>query len=164
MANTVITGMEEALAKLRKLDAALQTTITRAGLKAGAEVVLEEAEETSPEKTGLMKSNLKVWGGKVMKKYGSMRVSVGIGQKWWSGPAFYGAFVVLGHRRGSRVGPNMVRGKSHSRSHMVHEKVQNRDWVTGRDFIKAAGTTKASQAAQAVADTIMRGVEQQLKG
>ena len=74
--------------------------IVSKSLRAGAKLEQAAAIAAAPTLTGKLKSNIKVRAGKRTKGY--VTIHVIIGKKWWTGDAFYGAFVEWGHRLGSR--------------------------------------------------------------
>jgi HK97 gp10 family phage protein len=95
-----ITGMEETRKALDNLDREVQKKILRKGLRKGCKVMLRIAKADAPFKTGKLKRNIKIRSGGV--KYGKLRMTVGIGNKDYTGEAFYAAFLLYGWRVGSR--------------------------------------------------------------
>lgn len=97
---STIDGHQQVLARLQALAADTSKKIFRAGLKAGAGVVLPVAQSMAPDKSGRMRENLKIRPGGSRK--GTLRISVGANIKDFTGPAFYTGFVLWSHKVGSR--------------------------------------------------------------
>jgi HK97 gp10 family phage protein len=95
-----VSGLKESLEALKGLEPKLSKGIVRKGLRAGAKVVSQATKAAAPELTGTLKKGIKVKAGK--RKKGFLSYVVGVGKAWFSGPAFYAAFVAFGHKVGSR--------------------------------------------------------------
>ena len=92
--------MPEAAESLKQLGRTTERKILRKGLRAGAKIIKAAAQADAPSRTGLMARKIKVRAGKSGK--GRISVNVGVGAKDFTGKAFYAAFVLFGHRVGSR--------------------------------------------------------------
>ena len=95
-----VEGLKELDAKLKDFDGKLAKTIVKRALRAGAKVTLTSARALAPQKTGRLRSAIKVMAGKSRKGYVS--ITVGIGKKWFEGDEFYAAFQEFGWKSGRR--------------------------------------------------------------
>jgi HK97 gp10 family phage protein len=95
-----ITGITEALTKLKTLDGKVQKGVVRRSLRKGAKIFQKAAQSAAPVASGLTKSAIKIRAGKAKK--GTYRLNVGVGASDYQGETFYAAFVLYGHKVGSR--------------------------------------------------------------
>jgi HK97 gp10 family phage protein len=95
-----VKGINEAVAALEELDRNVQKNILRHATRAGAKVVLVAAKSDAPVQGGATRANVKIRAGGT--RYGSYRLQVGVGAQDFQGPQFYAAFVLFGHKVGSR--------------------------------------------------------------
>src|SRR6185437_13388918 len=93
-------GMQEAIEALKSLNNKLERKIIRQGLRAGAKVLKSAAQSEAPERTGLLKSSIKVRAGKRTKN--SISVNVATSANDFQGKAFYAGFLLYGWRIGKR--------------------------------------------------------------
>lgn len=96
----MITGIEQAGAALKELDAKVQKTIVRRGVRVGCKIWLEAARGEAPVQSGKTKKNIKIRNGKAGQ--GKFALNVGVNAKDFAGPTFYSSFVLFGHKVGSR--------------------------------------------------------------
>lgn len=96
----IIRGLKEAITALDKLESAVAKKILRKALRAGATLPLKAAKTNAPVRTGALRRSLKVRAGRSRK--GVIHVVMGTGKKWFVGPMYYSAFVVMGHKQGSK--------------------------------------------------------------
>ena len=93
-----IIGLPELNRQFRALPAAVARKVIRQGLRAGAKIIRDEAMVRSPVDEGLLRSSLRVRAAKVRKKNAfAVLVTTGVG--FFTGEAFYGAFVEFGTER-----------------------------------------------------------------
>jgi HK97 gp10 family phage protein len=92
-ASRAVKGIEDLERKLRG-------SFIRKSLRASTKPTAKLATSTAPEKTGLMKSQIKTRSGGVKK--GTYKMTVGVSKKNFTGTAFYFAFEIFGHRVGKR--------------------------------------------------------------
>jgi len=86
--------------KLAALGRTGANKVLRKALRAGAKVIRTEAQANAPVLTGDLRANIRVRAMKRRKQGVGVRVVVGDG--WYQGDQFYGAFLEFGHRVGSR--------------------------------------------------------------
>jgi HK97 gp10 family phage protein len=141
---TKIEGIDEVLAKLKKLGDDEPKIIGKAN-KAGAKVIFGAAKANSPVASGFMQSHIKIRTSNKKSK-GVYRASVGVGQKDWSGPAFYAAFVMWGHKAGPR------------------RLGSSRKQVPGDDFLKHTAEEVGQEAADTTVQALKDGIEQAAGG
>lgn len=96
-----VTGAEEVKGFLDLLNVKVAKSILRKGLRAGAKTLVASARSEAPKLTGALKRNIKIRGGIRVPK-GSVSMSVGVGAKDFTGKTFYAAFVLWGHKVGSK--------------------------------------------------------------
>lgn len=106
-----VTGMEQVLAGLSRLEAWAQGDALKTGLTAAAEVVAEEARRLVPVKTGRLRGAIRIRPGR--KGPGSVSMLASVGKRWFVGNEFYGAFQEFGWKSGKRgqdtLGPQIRR-------------------------------------------------------
>lgn len=139
-----IEGLKECLASLKDLEPRLQKSIVRKALRAGANVIRKAAQSDAPVQSGLLRKSIKVKAGKRSKH--SISINVGVGAKWFTGPAFYGAFVAFGHKVGSR------------------KLGDSRAQVPANDFMSSAYNSSKDAAMSAVISTVENGIDAALEG
>jgi HK97 gp10 family phage protein len=100
MMDAINANVKDAINGLDELDKKLQRKGVRQSLRAAAKPTLKLAKSTAPVLTGRTQENVKLKSAGV--KRGTFRMNVGIGKKWFTGPAFYSAFVAFGHKIGRR--------------------------------------------------------------
>lgn len=94
-------NVQDALSGLDKLDSRMQRKGVRQAVRAMAKPTLLVAQTAAPKgPTGQLEANVKLRSAGVRR--GVFSAVVGIGKKWFTGSAFYGAFVAFGHRIGKR--------------------------------------------------------------
>jgi HK97 gp10 family phage protein len=112
-------GLERVKDAFTKLDIKVQRKVARKALRAGAKMLKQVIQMAAPVgKTGLLKKNVKVRGGRANHR-GDVAVVVGVGKKWFQGNTFYAGFIEFGHKIGPR------------------ELGDNRKEYPAHDFIKA---------------------------
>lgn len=100
MSETIeIKGMSEVLTSLKKLDDEVQNKTIKQGLKIGGKVILVAAQSEAPTLSGLTRRSIKMTSS---SRKGVSRVSVGLSSKDYTGDTFYAAFLLYGHKAGSR--------------------------------------------------------------
>ena len=133
-------GMEELDRKLKLLTFPEIRGIVSKSLRAGAKVAQKEAKELVPVRTGKLKANLKIRAGR--KKKGYVSIHVMIGDKYWTGDTWYGAFVEWGHKIG-------------------HRRLGNtRTALPGEHFLEYAADESAQKAIKAIVETTKTLLEQ----
>ncbi len=120
------------------LEAKASRAIVASSLRTGARVVQAAAKRLAPRDTGALERSIKVRSGRA--RHG-VSVVVGVGQKWFTGDQFYGAFQEFGWKTGKR-------------------KSKNRKQVPGEHFMEYAFDEKAAQATQAVIDDARKRIRQ----
>jgi HK97 gp10 family phage protein len=136
---TKIEGVDEVLGKLKALGDAEPKIVAKAN-RAGAKIIKSAAEANAPDRSGLTRANIRIRTSNKKAK-GSYRAFVGVGAKDWTGPTFYAAFVLWGHR----VGPRKL-GNA-------------RKLVPANDWLKRSGEQAGQRAADAVVGELKSGVE-----
>ena len=91
-----LTGLEDILTRLNKLDRKMQQTIIVDAVKRAAAPTLRKAANLAPKRTGALSRGL---GVKYYRKRGTFKVTIGAGAK--KGLAYIGP-VELGHYSGRR--------------------------------------------------------------
>jgi HK97 gp10 family phage protein len=134
-----IEGLENTIAKLKELDGAVVSKLIPKANKAGAKVIKDVAIAIAPFKSGLLRDNIKIRNSNKPAK-GLYSSYVGVNKKDWTGPAFYAAFVMWGHKAGSR------------------KLGGGRKEVAGNDFLKKATEQAAQRAVQTNIDTLNAGI------
>jgi HK97 gp10 family phage protein len=87
--STGIVGMDEFLKKLERLELSVQKQILTEAVKEGAELIRVVAALSAPQRTGLLRKQIKI----TMAVNQAKEVIARIG---WAKKAFYGMFVELG--------------------------------------------------------------------
>jgi HK97 gp10 family phage protein len=136
-----VSGLTEVTQALKELDRKVQKSILRKGLRAGAKVMLSPARAGAPDRTGRIRRNIKVRAGRSSK--GRVSISVGVNARDFTGPAFYAAFVLLGHKVGSRRLGN------------------KRTSVPANNFLERAFDQAHQQATDVAVQTMANLIEQQ---
>ena len=95
-----IDGLKELQNALLDLEPKVARKYATKSLREAMKLILEEARSRCPVKSGATKKALRIRAGRNKKGYRS--VTVVIGNKWFTGEEFYAAFVLFGHRQGSR--------------------------------------------------------------
>jgi HK97 gp10 family phage protein len=95
-----IEGLDETRKALEELGPKAEKRVIRQGLRIGAKVVLEAARGEAPERSGVLKRNIKIRSGRGSK--GKIVLTVGVADKDFKGPTFYAGFVLFGSFVGSR--------------------------------------------------------------
>lgn len=133
MLTVQVSGIEDINARLSTLDKRIARKVTSRALRAGGKMVQSAAQALCPEETGTLAKSIKVRAGQ--RRKGKVRIIVGAGKSWFTGPAFYGAFVEFGHKQGSR------------------KLGDNRKMIPGKNFIKKAYDNTRQSALNAVIST-----------
>lgn len=136
-----LAGLDEAKENLAELDRKVQKSIVRKGVRKGCKVLLDASRAAAPELSGKLRKNIKIRGKS--SKPGTFALSVGVSAKDFTGPAFYGVFVLLGHRVGAR---------------RLGDK---RKIVPANDFLQRAFDATHEQAAEVAGDTIGELIQQE---
>lgn len=139
-----IEGLDEVLAKLKTLGDAEPKIITKAN-RAGAKVIQRVAIAYAPQVSGLTRENIKIRASN-KKAQGIYRAFIGVGVKDWTGPTFYAAFALWGHRAGAR------------------KLGDARKLVPANDWLKRAGENAGEDAAIVVVEEIILGVQAAAEG
>jgi HK97 gp10 family phage protein len=129
----------------KKLDVLGKTGVKRAmrpALRAGQKVITKAAQAAAPVRTGLVQRNIKTRAIRRSRKHFGMRTVLGEG--FYKGKTFYGAFQEFGWKTGSRKhDPSAV-------SNRYVRSLQRRQ-IPGKHFMEKA----AKANARAVGDLIV---------
>ena len=136
-----IQGLADVLAKLDKLDANMQTKGFKAATRAGAKVILPIAQADAPKLSGFMASVIMIRSFSRPSK-GIFRSSMGIDAKDYTGDAYYGSFLLFGHKAGSR------------------KLGDNRKQVAANNFLKRSAVQAGNAAANAMIESIRDAIEE----
>jgi len=140
-----ISGDKELVKKLLQLEATVARMAIREALKAGAEVIAEEARQNAPVETGNLRENIGLEKESVTKTGGSYKIGP-------SKKAFYGLFVEMGHpivvggRRTAKKKPGRVVG-----------------FVPPKPFLRPAFDSRKAEAEKVVRDKLKQLIEQAVK-
>jgi HK97 gp10 family phage protein len=134
-----IDGLQPLLKKLDALGPKLAGKIGRRALREGAKIFQQQAKANAPVKDGLLKGSIRVRAGKRSRTGISYLVQTGEG--FFKGETFYGAFVELGHKAGSR------------------KLGDDRAKVEARPFLRPAFDQKKAAAQRAVERRLKQGIE-----
>lgn len=93
-------GIEETRRALEELGPKVEKKVIRKGLREGAKEVLAAARAEAPERSGILKKNIKIRSGRGSK--GTIVLTVGVGAKDFKGPTFYASFILFGWHSGPR--------------------------------------------------------------
>lgn len=133
-------GFQQLDRKLKLLAYPEARGIISKALREGAKVEYKAARLAVHSVTGTLVSNIKVRAGKRKKGYVTIKVS--IGKKTWTGDAFYGSFVELGHKLG-------------------HRKLgKKRRSIKGEHFLEHTAEETAPKAIEAIFNTTKTLLEQ----
>lgn len=187
-----VQGDKQLLRKLERLGRTEANKIIRQGLRAGAKTLQAETKRLAPvgvdkkgHKKGTLKRSIKVRALK--RKRGRIGVGVTIGEGFFQGEAFYGAFVALGHKLGKRsrglkraaarvarfsnkdfsaVWSRGMRKKlkarlAHSKSVLAGDA---RKQIPPNEFMKQAAKNKESQMRSEFNQFVTRGIESAMAG
>lgn len=139
MTETKIEGLDGVLSLLKSLGDAEPKIVAKAN-RAGAKIIKASAVAEAPSLSGLTRSNIRIRTSN-KKSLGIYRAFIGVGEKDWTGPTFFAAFVLWGHRVGARKLGNA------------------RKLVPANDWIKRSASQSGAAAAEAVLSTIKSEVE-----
>lgn len=145
-----VKGLSELQAFMDQLPAKIESNIMRSALRAGANVVLKEARANVPEKTGLLKSGLKV---STSRKYGQVRAVVRAGGKH----AYIGKFVEYG-TAAHFIKPK--KAKSLFIAGLLRDGVQH-PGAAPKPFMRPALDSQAQAALMAVGEAIKKRLTKQ---
>jgi HK97 gp10 family phage protein len=149
-----LTGATQIMAKMERLDTAVQRTIATKSLREGLKPILTAARRNAPvgiyeyasqavrRSPGTIKRGIKIRAGKRSKT--SVAMLVGVGKKWFTGDEWYAAFVEFGHKTGKRsrgLGP--------------------RRQVAGEHFIEYSYDEQKDRAKSIIQSTFLGEVERQ---
>lgn len=95
-----VSGVEELHKKLTTMERKVAVGFIRKALRAGAKIMLAAVKATVPVKSGFLRSKLRVKAGK--SRRGTVAIDVAVGDRWFQGREFYGAFQEFGWKSGSR--------------------------------------------------------------
>jgi HK97 gp10 family phage protein len=128
----------------------------RKSLRQGAKIVQTEAKATAPVHLGLMRRMIRILPGRT--KGGTVSILVGISKKWFTGKAFYAAFVVFGHFTGRRLRLN-TKGPEARETYRQKSLEAGRRFVQGNPFLDEALASRETE----VVDTIGASLKQQIE-
>lgn len=140
-------GGDKLIRQLRRLESNVQKKYVRKALRAGAKPIAKIAKATAPVKSGRMKKGIRVRVGRSRK--GVISVLVSLAKKWFTGPTFYGGFVVFGHK----IGKRQSRGKGAKAS-------DTRASVPGNTFLQDAMASGESAAISSITASLKAQIEQ----
>lgn len=138
--NVEVKGERETRNALGSLDNKVQRKYVRKALRAAARPVLSEARATAPVLSGKLRRAIRIRSGRNRK--GSISMLVSLGRKWFTGPTFYGGFVVFGHKLGKRPGGKA--GKAND----------SRPAVPPNDWLQKSMESKSSAAVSAATESL----------
>jgi HK97 gp10 family phage protein len=95
-----VVGIEHFRVKLQRIPRAAARIVSPA-LRVGAKITLAESVRLSPKRTGALAASHKVRVSKYQKR-GEPHIVVITGKGFFKGDTYYGGFVHLGHKIGSR--------------------------------------------------------------
>ena len=136
-----IDGLTETITKLKELERKVQKTVVRQSTRAGAKVELAAAKAAAPVRSGITQRNVKIRAGGT--KGGVYKLSVGVGAADFKGEAFYAAFVLYGHKAGSR------------------KLGASRKTVAANNWLDRSHEQSKDSAAQTIVDGLVEGVERE---
>ena len=137
---SVVTGIEQASEGLTDLDQKVQKSVIRKAVRTGIKIWLEAARGEAPAQSGKMRKNIKIRNGKTGN--GKFTLTVGVNEKDFSGPVFYSAFVLFGHKVGSR------------------KLGDKRKSVPANDFIQRAFEASKEDGANVAIEELRRGIQE----
>jgi hypothetical protein len=133
-----VAGAEETIAALRTLEDTVTKKLVPKGLRVGGKILLETAIAEAPQKSGLTRAKLKISSS---TRKGVSRVGVGLAAKDFTGETFYSAFLIYGHKVGSR------------------KLGDNRKAVPANNFLARAATRSGQQAVAAAVEVWRQGID-----
>lgn len=156
MTNATIKGLAELQAALLQLSAKLEQNVMRGALRAGAKVIMEEAQRTAAfvDRSGALRDSMRVTTGAKNGRVSGF-VKVGPGKKkrgkgkanGKGGSAFYARFVEFG------TAAHVIRARSGSML-AVGFSLVNHPGARKHPFLRPAIDTKATAAAVAAGEYI----------
>lgn len=145
-----VQGDKKLLAKLNRLGRTEANKVIRTALRAGSKTIADETKRLAPvgqdrgsHKKGTLKRAIKVRAMK--RKRGRIGTMVQIGQGFFKGATFYGGFVALGHKIGSR------------------KLGGSRGQVPANEFMKTAVKNKEKQVLSQFGRDVGAGIEKAMK-
>ena len=150
-----IVGAEAIEAKLKAFGPKLARKVLSRSLRSGAKIVLRKAQELAPSRTGRLRKSLKVRVAK--SRRGRISIMVATGAKWFTGPAFYGAFIEFGHMKAPSHRNSAGRFFSVKSSREQYTKVE------GQGFVAQAYEETKNDALKTVETAIAAGIEETAK-
>lgn len=150
MSNINVTGLRELQAFLDQLPAKMEANVIRSALRAGANVILEEAKQNVPVGDGDLRKSIRV---STKSKRGLVTASIKAGNK----KAWYWKFVEYGtaaHKIAGRKGGILSFGGFFGRS-VSHPGAQ------AKPFMRPALDTKSNEAIAAVGEAIKKRLSKQ---
>ena len=140
-----IINLDDAMARIEKLDVGLRGPILKSATRAGAKQILISAKALEPQmvhnKDLKILNNLKVRSANAPAK-GIFRARVGLAKKDWPDKKWFGSFLVWGHRAGKR----------------------NQHEIAPRDFLDAAAERAKEGALRKMVEKINKGVDKVANG
>jgi hypothetical protein len=143
-AEVTITGDVELDRKFRELPIKVEKKVLRDALRPAAKVILDAARALAPSRSGLLKGSLKVRAqGRSRRRPNAVGFVVQTAEGDYKGETFYGAFLMLGHRLGSRKLGN------------------RRRLIAGKNFLRQALDTSGEAAKADALERIKEGIERE---
>ena len=87
-------GDEALMRKFNALEGKVQKKFARKSMRKAAKVIQKEAKARAPVESGDLKKNIKVKAAQ--RSRSRIGVNVVVGEGWYTGEQFYGAFIELG--------------------------------------------------------------------
>jgi len=135
-------GDRELIRKLNRLSKSQIGRAIRPGLRAGQKIITAQARRNAPGDTGTLRRNIKTKSVKRRRNQIGIRTTVGEG--WYTGETFYGAFQEFGYSAGKRGG-------------------ENRTPIEGKHFLEEAAKSVGPIAAKVMIARITHNIEQMAK-
>lgn len=158
-----LVGADAVEKRLREFGPKLARKVLSRSLRAGAKIVHSKAKALAPSRTGRLRKSLRVRAAKSRK--GRISIMVVSGAKWFTGPAFYGAFVEFGFRQAPVVTIDYDRVVSLSRAARSTQRFAwiARKKIDGKGFVAQAYEETKTEALKTVETSIAAGIEETAK-
>jgi HK97 gp10 family phage protein len=160
-----IKGDRELIRKLEMMSKTQCAKAIRPGLRAGQKIITATARANSPVASGLLRSNIKTRAMK--RKKDSIGILTTVGEGWYAGKTFYGAFQEFGWKTGKRATKTSRRSQKTlakiAAGRRVMEAAKSRRQIPGKHYMENAAKAIGQEAGQIMVARIAHDVEQLAK-
>jgi HK97 gp10 family phage protein len=155
-----IQGANEIKQRLRELEAKVAKKHTKAALRVGAKVILNQARANAPVVSGQVRRAIKIKVGR--SRGGIVSMLVQLAAKAFNGKIPYGMFVEFGHFMGKRL-KGKFKGPDRKEQYAAASTAAGRKFVPGLHFISRAYDSRKAEALAAAQADLLDSINQEAK-